>query len=122
MSAIDADLTEFLLGERLPEDYRRQIHDYFIPFIRDILPQIQCGELRVLGIHGAQGSGKSTLAEFLRWYLQGEHGMTVAVVSIDDFYLRRAERQALAATVHPLLLTRGVPGLDDRPAIGPATL
>lgn len=113
MSTIDADLTEFLLGERLPEDYRRQIHDYFIPFIRDILPQIQCGELRVLGIHGAQGSGKSTLAEFLRWYLQGEHGMTVAVVSIDDFYLRRAERQALAATVHPLLLTRGVPGSHD---------
>ena len=110
-----ADLTEFLLQERLPEQYRQQIQVYFIPFINEVLPRIRAGDLRVLGIHGAQGSGKSTLAAFFQWYLQREHGMTVAVVSIDDFYLRRAERQDLAATVHPLLLTRGVPGSHDVP-------
>jgi D-glycerate 3-kinase len=112
---MSADLTEFLLQERLPEQYRQQIHAYFIPFINEVLPRIRAGDLRVLGIHGAQGSGKSTLAAFFQWYLQREHGMTVAVVSIDDFYLRRAERQDLAANVHPLLLTRGVPGSHDVP-------
>ena len=115
MSETGADLTEFLLQERLPQEYRQQIDSYFIPFVEGVLPQIQRGELRVLGIHGAQGSGKSTLAEFLRWYLQRDHGMTVAVVSLDDFYLRRAEREELAATVHPLLVTRGVPGSHDVP-------
>ncbi|MBB5187627.1 D-glycerate 3-kinase [Zhongshania antarctica] len=112
---MSADLTEFLLQERLPEQYRQQIHAYFIPFINEVLPRIRAGDLRVLGIHGAQGSGKSTLAAFFQWYLQREHRMTVAVVSIDDFYLRRAERQDLAANVHPLLLTRGVPGSHDVP-------
>ena len=31
-------------------------------------------------------------------------------VSLDDFYLGKAERQTLASEVHPLLVTRGVPG------------
>lgn len=37
----------------------------------------------------------------------------MAVLSLDDLYLRRAERERLAATVHPLLRTRGVPGTHD---------
>ena len=36
-----------------------------------------------------------------------------AVLSIDDFYLTRAERAVLAETVHPLFATRGVPGTHD---------
>jgi len=35
------------------------------------------------------------------------------VLSIDDLYLTRAQRQALAKDVHPLLATRGVPGTHD---------
>ena len=34
-------------------------------------------------------------------------------VSLDDFYLTRAQRIELAQTVHPLLRTRGVPGTHD---------
>jgi D-glycerate 3-kinase len=37
----------------------------------------------------------------------------VAVLSIDDFYLTRAERRRLGNDVHPLLQTRGVPGTHD---------
>ena len=33
--------------------------------------------------------------------------------SLDDIYLTRAQRQSLATEVHPLLLTRGVPGTHD---------
>src|SRR5690606_19619873 len=40
-------------------------------------------------------------------------GAASAVLSIDDLYLRRAERAELARTVHPLLRTRGVPGTHD---------
>ena len=65
---------------------------------------------RVIGINGAQGSGKSTLARFLVEELAAKHGLRAVAVSFDDVYLGRAERQHLADTVHPLLITRGVPG------------
>lgn len=43
-----------------------------------------------------------------------EHeGCPAAVLSLDDFYLRRSERVRLAREVHPLLATRGVPGTHD---------
>ncbi len=69
--------------------------------------------LRVLGINGGQGSGKSTLAAFLVNQLAAQHGLHAVAVSLDDFYLGRAARAALAARVHPLLATRGVPGTHD---------
>ncbi|WP_313802128.1 kinase [Sphingobium sp.] len=68
--------------------------------------------LLVVGLCGAQGSGKSTLAEGLRQRLE-RAGVPVAILSIDDLYLTRAEREALAIAVHPLLRTRGVPGTHD---------
>ena len=66
----------------------------------------------LLGVAGAQGSGKSTLAEQLTRSVAAAGGRAVAC-SLDDFYLTRAERQALARDVHPLLATRGVPGTHD---------
>lgn len=65
------------------------------------------------GINGAQGSGKSTAAAFLKDELANAHGLRTVVVSLDDFYLPRAARQSLAATLHPLFATRGVPGTHD---------
>lgn len=69
-------------------------------------------ESPVLGINGAQGTGKSTAAEVLAKLLQ-RRGFQVCRLSIDDLYLTRAEREALAEEVHPLLRTRGVPGTHD---------
>ncbi len=66
----------------------------------------------VLGICGAQGSGKSTLAEAIMRQCSGE-GIAAASLSLDDLYLTRAERVKLARNVHPLLVTRGVPGTHD---------
>ena len=66
----------------------------------------------VLGINGAQGTGKSTAAALLACLL-GQKGFKVCSLSIDDLYLRRAERKQLAARIHPLLQTRGVPGTHD---------
>lgn len=71
------------------------------------------GAAPVIGINGAQGSGKSTLAARLAGLLQRRHGLHAVVLSIDDLYLTRAEREALARQVHPLLRTRGVPGTHD---------
>lgn len=66
----------------------------------------------VFGITGLQGSGKSTLAAQVA-ALARSRGLRVAVLSIDDFYLRKAKREALGREVHPLLATRGPPGTHD---------
>ncbi len=61
----------------------------------------------VIGIAGAQGSGKSTGARELGVLLDAP------VLSLDDLYLDGAARARLAASIHPLLRTRGVPGTHD---------
>ncbi|HEY4560452.1 MAG TPA: kinase, partial [Lysobacter sp.] len=63
-------------------------------------------------IAGLQGSGKSTLAARCVEAAEARrlHAITV---SIDDFYLDRPARLALARRVHPLLATRGPPGTHD---------
>lgn len=66
----------------------------------------------VFAIAGLQGSGKSTLAAQMA-ALAGQRGRTAAVLSVDDFYLGKAQRQRLARDVHPLLATRGPPGTHD---------
>lgn len=66
----------------------------------------------VFGISGLQGSGKSTLAAQMV-ALGRQRGLQVVVLSLDDFYLSHAQRQALAHEVHPLLAQRGPPGTHD---------
>jgi len=66
----------------------------------------------VLGIAGAQGSGKSTVAAALAGRLRARK-LRCALLSLDDLYLDGTRRAALAAQVHPLLRTRGVPGTHD---------
>ena len=63
---------------------------------------------RIVGISGSQGSGKSTLANIVVEHLQG-YGLHAVTVSLDDFYLTKAQRIALSQAVHPLLRTRVYP-------------
>lgn len=66
----------------------------------------------VLGLSGLQGSGKSTLARVMKTQAEAR-GLPTDVLSLDDFYYPRSEREALAREVHPLLRTRGVPGTHE---------
>jgi len=61
----------------------------------------------IIAVVGAQGSGKTTLAR------AAADRFGAAQISIDDVYLTRAEREAMAREVHPLFLTRGPPGTHD---------
>ncbi len=88
------------------------IRHYYLPFTDRLALKKPDGML-VLGINGAQGSGKSTLAEIIKRICNHQYGWTVAVLSLDDLYLSCSARQKLAADVHPLLMTRGVPGTHD---------
>lgn len=66
----------------------------------------------LMGLSGLQGSGKSTLARVLHT-VASQRGIATEVLSLDDFYYSRAERETLAREVHPLLRTRGVPGTHE---------
>lgn len=68
----------------------------------------------VFAVSALQGAGKSTFAAQIA-ALAKERGLRAAVVSIDDFYLRKFERERLARDVHPLLATRGPAGTHDVP-------
>ena len=67
---------------------------------------------RCMGLSGGQGAGKSTLAALIAQAV-ALAGREAAVCSLDDFYLGKRERLALAREVHPLLATRGPPGTHD---------
>lgn len=66
----------------------------------------------VLGLSGLQGSGKSTLAREMKAQAEARAWPT-EVLSLDDFYYSRSEREVLAHQIHPLLRTRGVPGTHE---------
>ena len=66
----------------------------------------------VLGLSGLQGSGKSTLARVLKTQAE-QRGWPTEILSLDDFYYARSDREQLAQQVHPLLRTRGVPGTHE---------
>jgi D-glycerate 3-kinase len=66
----------------------------------------------LMGLSGLQGSGKSTLARVIKSQAESR-GIPTEVLSLDDFYYSRAEREMLAKEIHPLLRTRGVPGTHE---------
>ena len=121
MAEAAAIIAAFVRDEGLPqrfEDLAARLHQ---PLAARIAAwAAQAGSPLVVGICGPQGSGKSTLTALVARLLAAR-GLKVAALSIDDLYLTRAERAALARAVHPLLATRGVPGTHD-PALGLAVL
>ncbi|MFT7490931.1 MAG: D-glycerate 3-kinase [Pseudohongiellaceae bacterium] len=109
-------LDVFCAEEKLPEVYQLLAQTYFLPLAAEIVEDHKAsahdGPL-IIGINGSQGSGKSTLALLLSRIFSARYNKKVANLSIDDFYKTKAERQRSAADIHPLLLTRGVPGTHD---------
>jgi len=111
--------TAFLDQHRLPLDYLPYAQRWFIP-LADALAMHHDGAVAggsetplLVAINGSQGSGKTTLCAFIGSYLQTQCGLRTLALSLDDFYLTLGERRDLAARVHPLLATRGVPGTHD---------
>jgi D-glycerate 3-kinase len=103
-------LRDMMLGDELMEDLDR----IYLPMANLIKMGLNTqNRTQVIGINGAQGAGKTTFSQLLQVVLEIYLGMRVVRFSIDDFYVSRSEREKLAAEVHPLLITRGVPGTHD---------
>lgn len=111
---LKAAIEHFIEQEHLPSGYMVTVERAFLPLAEQLLQKAATAHgTLVVGISGSQGSGKSTLAALLVLLLRELMGLRAVNLSIDDFYLTRAQRLALAREVHPLLATRGVPGTHD---------
>jgi len=104
----------FLEAHALDTEYLVSAQKWFDP-LGALIAEHQKGASRpwLVAVNGSQGSGKSTLCDYLCALFKHEFGLPAVALSLDDFYLTAAERQALGRDVHPLLVTRGVPGTHD---------
>jgi D-glycerate 3-kinase len=107
-------LAKFIQEHGLSQDYMSAVETCFLP-ITEAVYKRHMSEKKpiVIGINGAQGSGKSTLANLIVFLLRDEFKLNGVAISIDDFYRTKAERKQLSDSIHPLLITRGVPGTHD---------
>ena len=113
-TVLQQTVADLIAQEDLPASYADTVKKTLLPLVNHILTRQRSKQRPVVvGIHGAQGTGKSTLTLFLRDILSRHHGVNTTNFSLDDIYLTRAERQDLAERVHPLFITRGVPGTHD---------
>lgn len=114
-TAIQMEFRNGLQRHAIPLEMETNLASVYVPLAKWISEQRlqKKKSTLVVGINGAQGSGKSTLTDFLALFLQRVHELSVACISLDDFYKTRQERINLADNVHPLLVTRGVPGTHD---------
>ena len=106
-------INDFIFRHQLPNSFHRLIDEHYTSLTAWLIQKRQPNQTLLLGINGAQGTGKSTLAGYLQLALEEGEGWKVAVLSLDDFYLTKVERKQLSESVHPLLITRGVPGTHD---------
>ena len=86
---------------------------YISQFIIPIINKINNSKDNKFIIAGSQGAGKSTLAKIFKLVLENVYKKKVMLLSIDDYYLSKNKRSKLSKNIHPLLITRGVPGTHD---------
>ncbi len=111
-------LETFIQQEGLNDIFRRNVTEYFNAYAHRLAQLAEASSRPVIvGLNGAQGSGKSTLSQYLSQMMPMQFGVNCHVLSMDDFYLSKAKRKKLAASVHPLLAIRGVPGTHDVPRL-----
>ncbi len=89
------------------------IKNFLIPICFWIAKKTDIKKPYFVGLAGGQGTGKTTTSSIIKIILEKYFKLKVFKISIDDFYKTRKERITLSKKVHPMLLTRGVPGTHD---------
>ena len=91
----------------------RMLKSFLIPICFWIENKTNHKKPFLIGLAGGQGTGKTTTSSILKIILEKYFHLNVFKISIDDFYKTRKERVLLSKKIHPMLLTRGVPGTHD---------
>ena len=116
-SKVKKDCLNFIKSQETKADKFRNkekmIKSFLIPLCFWISKKADKKKPYFVGLAGGQGTGKTTTSSLLKIILTKYFKLKVFKISIDDFYKTRKERISLSKRVHPMLLTRGVPGTHD---------
>ena len=114
---VKKDCLKFIKSQETKADKfknkERMIKSFLIPLCFWISKKAEKKRPYFVGLAGGQGTGKTTISSLIRIILIKYFKLNVFRISIDDFYKTRKERINLSKRVHPMLLTRGVPGTHD---------
>ena len=91
----------------------KMIKSFLIPICFWIAKKAKSRRPYFIGLAGGQGTGKTTISSIIKIILIKYFKLKVFKISVDDFYKTRKDRSLLSKRVHPMLLTRGVPGTHD---------
>jgi len=86
---------------------------YISKYIFPIIDNIANSKQKKILISGSQGIGKSTFLKIIEKNILKFYKKKILTLSLDDYYLPKKERLILSKKIHPLLITRGVPGTHD---------
>ena len=114
---VKKDCLKFIKSQETKADKfknkERMIKSFLIPLCFWISKKAEKKRPYFVGLAGGQGTGKTTTSSLIKIILSKYFKLNVFRISIDDFYKTRKERISLSKRVHPMLLTRGVPGTHD---------
>jgi len=114
---VKKDCLKFIKSQETKADKfknkERMIKSFLIPLCFWINSKADKKKPYFVGLAGGQGTGKTTTSSLIKIILSKYFKLNVFRISIDDFYKTRRERISLSKRVHPMLLTRGVPGTHD---------
>ena len=114
---VKKDCLKFIKSQETKADKfknkERMIKSFLIPLCFWINSKADKKKPYFVGLAGGQGTGKTTTSTLIKIILSKYFKLNVFRISIDDFYKTRKERISLSKRVHPMLLTRGVPGTHD---------
>ena len=114
---VKKDCLKFIKSQETKADKfknkERMIKSYLIPLCFWISKKADKKRPYFVGLAGGQGTGKTTISSLIKIILSKYFKLKVFRISIDDFYKTRKERTNLSQRIHPMLLTRGVPGTHD---------
>jgi len=114
---VKKDCLKFIKSQETKADKfknkEKMIKSFLIPLCFWISKKANKKRPYFVGLAGGQGTGKTTISSLIKIILIKYFKLKVFRISIDDFYKTRKERIKLSKRIHPMLLTRGVPGTHD---------
>ena len=114
---VKKDCLKFIKSQETKADKfknkEKMIKSFLIPLCFWINKKANKKRPYFVGLAGGQGTGKTTISSLIKIILIKYFKLKVFRISIDDFYKTRKERIKLSKRIHPMLLTRGVPGTHD---------
>ena len=113
-----SDYLKFLKKQRIsgkPKiDKIGKLKTFYLPlskWIYSFIRKIKKLKLLVYLVDKAQE--KYNNRSILKFIFKKKYGLDLCVFSIDDFYKTKITKKKMSKSIHPLFLTRGVPGTHD---------